>query len=99
MPFMGKVPDNLKLPVMDREQSARAVAMYLGHDPEPEIMADWPTDIELFCGLLSFAPGLMVRGAATCGSVCCSSAPSARPRTALSRTMRCTTRGRCGTML
>ena len=60
MPFLGQVPDSLKLPVMDREQAARAIAMYLGHDPEPEILADWPTDIELFCSLLTFAPGLMV---------------------------------------
>jgi hypothetical protein len=60
MPFIGQVPEVLKLPVMDREQSARTIAMYLDHDPEPEILADWPTDIELFCGLLSFAPGLMV---------------------------------------
>ena len=28
--------------------------------PDPEILADWPTDIELLCGLLSFAPGRMV---------------------------------------
>jgi hypothetical protein len=60
MPFIGQVPEVLKLPVMDHEQSARTIAMYLDHDPEPEILADWPTDIELFCGLLSFAPGLMV---------------------------------------
>jgi hypothetical protein len=60
LPFIDHVPDSLKLPVMDREQSARAIAMYLGDDFEPEILADWPTDIELFCGLLSFAPGLMV---------------------------------------
>ena len=60
VPFLGQVPDSLKLPVMDREQSARAIAMYLGDDTEPEIIADWPTDIELLCGLLSFAPGLMV---------------------------------------
>jgi hypothetical protein len=34
--------------------------MYLGHDDAPEILVDWPSDIELFCGLLSFAPGKMV---------------------------------------
>lgn len=60
LPFIAKVPEALKLPAMNREQSARAVAMYLGQDPEPEILADWPTDIELLCGLLTFAPGLMV---------------------------------------
>lgn len=60
LPYIGQVPDGLKLPVMSREQAAQAIAMYLGHDPEPEILADWPTDIELLCGLLSFAPGRMV---------------------------------------
>ena len=60
MPFIAQVPEPLRLPPMGREAAARAIAMYFGHDPEPEIVADWPTDIELFCGLLSFAPGLMV---------------------------------------
>lgn len=60
LPFIGQVPDALKLPPMGREPAAHAIAMYLGHDPEPEILADWPTDIELLCGLLSFAPGRMV---------------------------------------
>lgn len=60
VPFIGHVPDGLKLPVMDREQGAQAIAMYLGDDGEPEIVADWPTDIELICGLLTFAPGRMV---------------------------------------
>lgn len=60
MPFIGQVPDNLRLPVMGREQAAHAIAMYLGGDGDPEILADWPTDIELLCGLLSFAPGQMV---------------------------------------
>ena len=60
LPFVGQVPDALKLSPMGREQAAQAIAMYLGQDPEPEILADWPTDIELFCGLLTFAPGRMV---------------------------------------
>jgi hypothetical protein len=60
LPFIGNVPEALKLPVMTREQAAHTIAMYLGHDVEPEILADWPTDIELLCGLLTFAPGRMV---------------------------------------
>jgi hypothetical protein len=60
MPYIGTVPEALKLPAMGREQSAQAIAMYFGHDFEPEIVADWPSDIELFCGVLSFAPGRMV---------------------------------------
>ena len=60
LPFIDHVPDSLKLPPVGREQAAHVLAMYLGHDPEPEIQADWPTDIELLCGLLTFAPGRMV---------------------------------------
>ena len=60
LPFLGHVPDRLKLPAMRREQGAQAIAMYLGPDGDPEIVADWPTDIELLCGLLTFAPGRMV---------------------------------------
>ena len=60
LPFLGHVPDHLRLPVVTREQGAEALAMYLEQDPGPEILADWPTDVELFCGLLSFAPGRRV---------------------------------------
>ena len=60
IPYIGQVPEALKMPAMGREAAAQAIAMFLGHDPQPEIIADWPTDIELLCGLLSFAPGRMV---------------------------------------
>ena len=60
MPFIDKVPDGLKLQQMGREQAAQVIAMYLANDAEPEILADWPTDIELLCGLLTFAPGKIV---------------------------------------
>jgi hypothetical protein len=60
MPFLDTVPDGLKLRQMGREQAAQVIAMYLANDAEPEILADWPTDIELLCGLLTFAPGKMV---------------------------------------
>lgn len=60
VPYLGTVPDGLKLPAMSREQAAHSIAMYLDRDLEPEILADWPTDIELLCGLLTFAPGRMV---------------------------------------
>jgi hypothetical protein len=60
LPFIAQVPEQLKLPPASREQAAHVIAMYLATDLEPEIFADWPTDIELLCGLLSFAPGRMV---------------------------------------
>ena len=59
-PYLDHVPDGLKLPVMGREAAARAIAMYLGHDEAIEIIADWPSDIALFCDLLSIAPGRIV---------------------------------------
>ncbi|HXH52193.1 MAG TPA: hypothetical protein VNH53_02025 [Sphingomicrobium sp.] len=60
LPYLDHVPDHLRLPKVRRAEAAAAVAMYLGADRDPEILADWPTDIELFCGLLSFAPGQIV---------------------------------------
>ena len=60
MPYLDQVPDALRLPRIGRDAAAQAIAMYLAQDREPEIIADWPTDIELLCGLLSVAPGRMV---------------------------------------
>ncbi len=60
MPYIDEVPDALRLPRVGRDAAAKAIAMYLAQDREPEIFADWPTDIELLCGLLSFTPGRMV---------------------------------------
>ncbi len=60
LPFLDHVPDHLRLPRSSRGDAAAIIAMFVGADSELEIVADWPTDIELFCGLLSFAPGLIV---------------------------------------
>jgi len=37
---------------LDREAAAHDVARYLSTDRDPEIVADWPEDIALFCRLL-----------------------------------------------
>lgn len=60
MPYLDQVPDALRLPRIGRDAAAQAIAMYLAQDSDPEILADWPTDIELLCALLTFAPGRMV---------------------------------------
>ena len=60
MPYVDQVPDALRLPRVGRDAAAQAIAMFLAQDREPEILADWPTDIELLCGLLSVTPGRMV---------------------------------------
>ena len=57
LPYLDHVPETLRLPRTRRAEAAEIIAMFLGGDREPEIVADWPTDIELFCGLLSSAPG------------------------------------------
>ena len=60
VPYLKHVPEALRLPPTDRAQGAEVIAMYLADDADPEIVADWPTDLELFCGLLSVAPARMV---------------------------------------
>jgi len=60
LPFLDHVPDHLRLPRSSRSDAAATIAMFVGADSDPEIVADWPTDIELFCGLLSSAPGQIV---------------------------------------
>ena len=60
LPYVDHVPEALRLPRTSRAEAAEIIAMFLGADTEPEIVADWPTDLELFCGLLSNAPGKLV---------------------------------------
>jgi len=50
------------LPVLDvtpvsREAMGRAFATYLGDDPDPVLVADWPEDIAHAAQLLIVAPG------------------------------------------
>lgn len=60
LPFLDMVPEGLKGPRLGRQEAADALAHYLAMDPEPELVADWPDDIALFCSLLLIGPGLMV---------------------------------------
>lgn len=52
VPFLDHVPAGLACPRTGRGDGALAVAHYLGSDPAPVIVADWPEDISLFCQLL-----------------------------------------------
>jgi hypothetical protein len=56
LPYLRHVPPGLDhhLP---REEAAQQVANYLGGDPAPVIIADWPDDIAHFCMLLVTGPG------------------------------------------
>jgi hypothetical protein len=60
VPYLDNVPVGLVSPRMTRREAADALAAYLGTDPQPELVADWPEDITQFCSLLMIGPGLMV---------------------------------------
>lgn len=60
MPFLDHVPVGLQSPRLPRSEAAQALSQYLGMDPQPEIVADWPEDILHFCSLLMTGPGNMV---------------------------------------
>lgn len=51
VPYLRSVPPML-YNQLDREAAAHDIARYLATDPDPEIVADWPEDIALFCRLL-----------------------------------------------
>jgi hypothetical protein len=60
VPYLDQVPVGLVAPRMTRGEAAVALSAYLLGDPEPEIIADWPEDLTLFCSLLMTGPGQMV---------------------------------------
>lgn len=51
VPYLHSVPAALDL-TLDRIAAAHAVAAYLGADPDPVLVADWPEDLSLAFGLL-----------------------------------------------
>lgn len=55
VPFLHTVPPHLD-DTMTHGEAGRAVAAYLEGDRKPEIVADWPEDIALFCRLLMPSP-------------------------------------------
>ena len=59
IPYLESVPDGARAR-LDRFAAAHEIAAYLRTDPDPEIVADWPEDIALFCRLLQFDDGDMV---------------------------------------
>lgn len=59
VPYLHMVPQGLDLR-LDAISAAHEIAAYLAADPDPEIVADWPDDIALFCKLLMVGPGLIV---------------------------------------
>lgn len=59
IPYLRSVPRTL-YNELDAEAAARDIAAYLAPDPDPEIVADWPEDIALFCRLLLIGNGEIV---------------------------------------
>ena len=60
VPFLDHVPVGLVSPRVSRREAADALSTYLGSDPAPELVADWPEDITQFCSLLMTGPAQMV---------------------------------------
>jgi hypothetical protein len=59
IPYLSSVPKML-YNQLDAIAAAHDIAAYLRTDPEPEIVADWPEDIALFCRLLLTGDGEIV---------------------------------------
>ena len=59
VPYLRSVPTGL-YNELDARAAAHDVARYLSTDPAPEIVADWPEDIALFCRLLLIGDGEIV---------------------------------------
>lgn len=59
VPYLHMVPQGLDLR-LDPVSAAHELAAYLAVDPDPEIVADWPDDIALFCKLLMTGPAEIV---------------------------------------
>ncbi len=59
VPYLGSVPD-AAYNKLDRIAAAHEVASFLRTDPDPEIVADWPEDIALFCRLLQTSDGEII---------------------------------------
>ena len=60
VPFLDMVPDALRSPRLPRRAAAEALAAWLAHDSDPEIVADWPEDLAHFAMLLVTGPGQML---------------------------------------
>jgi hypothetical protein len=59
IPYLRSVP-NMMYNQLDPIAAAHDIAAYLRTDPDPEIVADWPEDIALFCRLLLTGDGEIV---------------------------------------
>jgi hypothetical protein len=59
IPALHAAPPNVEARRVSQAEGARALGAFLGEDPDPEIIADWPDDISYFCRALMTGPGAM----------------------------------------
>lgn len=60
IPYLDKVPEQLKCPRLARREAAEALAAWIEHDSAPDIVADWPEDLAQLAMLLVTGPGIML---------------------------------------
>jgi hypothetical protein len=60
LPYLRSVPPGLDADTVTREQAAHELARYLGADPDPLVVADWPEDLAHLCALLVTGPAEIV---------------------------------------
>jgi hypothetical protein len=57
MPYLRVGVPDLLYNELDPVAAAHDIAAHLASDPDPEIVADWPEDIALFCRLIQTSDG------------------------------------------
>jgi hypothetical protein len=60
VPRLGSVPPGVEMRQVGQADGARAIADFLKGDSDPDVIADWPDDIRLFCAALMLGPGSTV---------------------------------------
>jgi hypothetical protein len=60
LPKLMSVPASVQAVRVGQVAGARALGAFLKGDPDPDVIADWPDDIRLFCGALMLGPGSTV---------------------------------------
>ena len=60
IPYLDAVPEQLSCPRLSARDAAHALELYLRHDEEPLIHADWPEDVAQFCKLMITGRGDMI---------------------------------------
>jgi hypothetical protein len=60
IPKLNNVPPGVEPRRVGQADGARAIAEFLSGDPDPDVIADWPDDIRLFCAALMLGSGTTV---------------------------------------